>query len=756
MLLFSSAIFAQIVTTFAGTVDSVGATDGIEAATFNNPHGIAISPNGIIYICDRFNHTIRKININGDVTTLAGHPGISGDTNGQGNDARFYEPWGICVDQNENVFITDTRNNKIKKITSDGWVSTYAGTGNFGTTDGVSDNCTFGQPVGIETDGNGNLFVSDHGTHIIRKISSDGLVTTLAGAAYEAGDADGVGPDARFNKPYGLTIDQDGNIIIADEWNHKIRKITPNGIVSTIAGTGIAGGLNEANETATFNFPWDVAVDSHGDIYVADGINFAIRKIELAANFETTTYAGKIGSSGYQDGVGGEARFSGATGLAFSPMTRELFVGDAFNQVVRKISDPSQGVFLMTHNNVNTYCPNESIFFTAFPGIFEQYQFYIDNEIVATEALSNFDAIGLEPGTHSAQVVATLGAIEMTSDEISFEVFSVDQATIDTIGNTTFFEGDSVILIANFGTDYFWSTGEDTPTLTVREAGTYSVEVTDANNCSSVSSSVEITVQSDPDAILIDVDGPTTICEGESVTFHSSQTENVQWLRDGWPIFGANSDRYQAVEPGNYQAQYIDPNGVVVISSIVQIDVLPGLEIDFQADKSIVKINENIKFSIISNNTVAATWNFGDSNAISSTDLEPIHQYTDIGTYDVQLIGIDTRGCSDTLLKTNLIRVISEQETELENDLFIASAFTPNGDGSNDFLLVRGSDILSMEFKVFSDTGHLVFESNTQNIGWDGTWGTKKAPSGNYIYELNYTDLQGSKKFKIGKTALLK
>ncbi len=756
LLQFSTVLSAQIVQTFAGIVDSIGSSDGIETATFNNPHGIAVGPSGAVYICDRFNHTIRKISLNGQVLTLAGQVGISGDVDGQGASARFHEPWSICVDPNENVFVTDTRNNKIRKITPDGMVSTFAGTGNFGTSDGPTDNSTFGQPVGIETDGNGNFYIADHGTHIIRKIGNDGQVSTLAGAAYETGDLDGPGPEARFNKPYGLTIDLDGNIILADEWNHKIRKITPDGMVSTIAGIGTPGGDNGANTTASFNFPWDVAVDANGAIFVADGINFAIRKIDNNGNEGTTTYAGKIGISGHQDGIGEEARFSGATGVVFSNLTKELYVADAFNQTIRKITDPQQGIILTTFENTTSYCPAESIQLNAFPNAFDQYQFIVDEEVLAISENSNYTFTGLTPGNHTIQVIGELNGMEITSEAFQIEVFEVVPPTIETIGSTTFFEGDSVILISSFGAEYFWSSGEDTPTLTVMEAGSYTVEVTDLNNCSSTSTPVEVTVQFDPEAIFIAAESTTDVCEGEILLITANQTNNLQWLKDGWPISGATEISLSVVEPGNYQAQYEDINGIVVMSNSLEVNFLPALELDFGVNKNTVRQNEEVEFSILSPDLINVEWDFGDGNKMSSTASSLTYQYADIGYYDVQLIGVDNSGCTDTLIKSNLVRVFSESLSKPKDDVFIATAFTPNGDGNNDRLMIRGTDMQSIHFKVFTDCGNLVFESNSQNQGWDGTIDNRKAPSGNYLYQLNYKDLQGVEKVVVGKTALLK
>ncbi len=746
---------SQIVGTFAGVRDSIGALDGpASEATFYNPHGIAISQTGNIYICDRFNHIIRKISPNGQVTTLAGTAGIIGDADGNGSAAKFYEPWGICVDHNENVFVADTRNNKIKKIETDGTVTTFAGTGNFGTTNGPLNACTFGQPVGIESDGQGNFYVADHATHIIRKISLEGEVTTLAGTAYSSGYENGMGTNAKFNKPYGLTLDLDGNILVADEHNHAIRKITPEGEVSTLAGIGTPGEEDGIATVATFKYPWDVTVDSSGLVYVADGLNYAIRKIIPDGDIEVETLAGIIGSSGSEDGLGTNARFSGATGIAFSPLTRELYIGDAFNNLIRKITDPSQGIFLTIENNITSLCPDEIIEFNAYPDVYQQFHFYIDNELVESSSIPYFDTLGLPSGQHLIKVVASLDTFQVTSEDFVVDVFTTVQATIDTIGATTFFEGDSVILISSFGIEYFWSNGADSPIITVKESGTYSVEVTDANECTTNTSEVEVTVRSDPEEITIEADGTLTICEGDYLNLYTNQTINVQWLLDGWPIEGANQSNYQARDPGVYQVSYMDSFGTVVISDLLEIMVLPQPLIDFTADKNNIKPNESVQLFLIGDSLSTVEWDFG--NNIKASDFSPILKYEEEGDYDVSLFGIAENGCSTTITKSSFISVNINTTNQSEDDVFVASAFTPNDDGINDVLFVRGLDVANMNIKIFNQRGTLIFESSSKNNGWDGSFKNKKAPIGNYIFSLKYTNLIGMEKQIIGKIALLK
>lgn len=752
---------AQLVGTFAGSRDSSGFQDGsADQATFNNPHGIAISQSGNVYVTDRFNHLIRKISPDGRVRTIAGQPGVIGDADGLGAEALFYEPWAICVDADENVFVADTRNNKIRKISPDGMVSTYAGTGNYGTTNGPANSSTFGFPTGVEIDTDGNLYVADHGTHIIRKVSTDGQVSTLAGIAYIPGDADGDPGIAKFNKPYGLSLDLNGNIIIADNWNHKIRSVTPDGIVSTIAGTGVIGGEDGAGNAASFNYPWDVTVDSAGIIYVADGLNSVIRKIIPEGIGEVSTLAGTTGVNGNMDGFGTNARFSGATGVAFSPLTREIFVADAYNNLVRKITDPAQGVFLRLAEERTAICPKDSLQIRAFPNVYDEFRFYLDGTLVATKVIPNFDTLEVSSGLHTIRVEASLDTFEVISEDLLVEIYPSVPATIDTVGPTTFFEGDSVILIASAGAAYTWSNEETSPTLTVRESGTFFVDIVDGNACSNRSTSVEVTVRRDPDPIFITATGDLAFCEGGELLLSSSELTANQWIKDNWPISDATENNYIVRESGIYRVQYTSPEGVIVISEPVEVLVWPALELEVLVDRTEVQPLEEVQFRILNEEVMALQWDFGDTDSGSdnfSSLLEPTHSYNEEGSYDLSVFGESDYGCLDTLFILDFMTVSWDVDpNQNTDDVFVATAFTPNDDGVNDYLFVRGTDVVDMNFKVFNAKGQVVFESTSKNNGWDGRYKNKQVPTGNYIFQLEYTNLLGIKRQLTGVTTVLK
>lgn len=757
---------AQLVTTVAGQPEIAGAIDGPAFdATFNNPHGIAIGLDGIVYVTDRWSHTIRKIELDGTVSTLAGSPGIKGDQDGDSTVALFNEPWGLCVGPEGNVWVADTRNNKIRKITPEGMVSTVAGSGNYGTSNGMGTNATFGNPTGIEIDHEGNIYVADHLTHIIRKIDALGFVTTLAGRPYQMGDADGIGSQASFRRPYGLTLDLEGNILVADEWNHKIRRITPEGLVTTVAGTGEVGHQNGLALSSEFNYPWDMTVDSLGNIFVADGYNYIIRKITPQG--QVSTYAGSLEITGATDGEGTNATFSGATAIDFSPVTKELYIGDAYNNLVRKITDLEQDVSISLASGNPIICQDEFIAINAYPNVYNTYHFYVNDQVAQSSANPSFETNQLTPGNHTIQVLVTDNSGTSSSNEITIEVMEAMVPTISTVGPTQFFDGDSVILIASFGNDYFWSTGETTPTITVQSSGTYSVEVADQNGCMGVSNPVEVVVQENPEAAIISLVGEPVFCENEKTVLVSSSTVNNQWLKDGWEINNANDNSYLVDQSGTYQVQVTHPSGIITISDPVTLTVLPNIEIDFSVSKVQGTTLDSFYFECTNPSLINTEWVFGDGNI--SNDTNPTHQYNAEGYFSVELRATHENGCKDSLLQKDLILIenMPIDSTTLGNppnlnlvnnnsDFFIPTAFTPNGDGENDLLFVRGNNLQNINMMIFNQWGEMIFQSFSTSFGWDGTVNSKPAQIGNYVFTLEYTDQDGLQKKHAGHVTLLR
>jgi sugar lactone lactonase YvrE len=321
-----------IVSTFAGN-GTEGYADGTgTAAAFYRPDGIAIDGSGNLYVGDMANNRIRKITPAGVVSTLAGS-GAAGYADGTGTSAQFYYPAGIAIDASGNLYVADWAGNRIRKVTSAGVVSTLAGNGTAGFADGTGTSAQFNNPIGIAIDASGNLYVADEGNNRVRKITSGGVVTTIAGNG-TAGYADGVGTFAQFNPPSGITIDGSGNLYVTDQNNYRIREITPAGAVTTLAGNGTAGYVDGNGAFAEFNQPAGIARDGSGNLYVTDFGNNCIRKITPAS--VVSTLAGN-GAAGYSDGTGTSAQFNGPGGIAVDG-SGNLYVADWLNNRIRKIT----------------------------------------------------------------------------------------------------------------------------------------------------------------------------------------------------------------------------------------------------------------------------------------------------------------------------------------------------------------------------------------------------------------------------------
>jgi DNA-binding beta-propeller fold protein YncE len=332
-------ITAGNVTTLAGLAGTSGLVNASGSlARFNRPGGIAVGSDGILYVSDTSNQVIRKVTAAGAVTTLAG-AGTSGSANGAGAAAQFSNPNGIAVDADLNVYVADTLNNTIRAITPAGVVTTLAGTaGAAGTADGTGASARFSAPIGLAINAAGTiLLVTDFSNHTIRQIViATGVVTTVAGSAGSSGGADGTGTGASFNQPYGIAIDASDNMYVSEFGTHRLRKIAPGFVVTTLSGLGQNGYANGAPDVTRFNLPAGLAVSADGaTVYVADSVNSAIRGVTAAG--VSSTISGS-NTSGTTDGTGSVARFAIPGGIAVNPTNGLVYTTSPVSHTLRQIT----------------------------------------------------------------------------------------------------------------------------------------------------------------------------------------------------------------------------------------------------------------------------------------------------------------------------------------------------------------------------------------------------------------------------------
>ena len=336
---YAGGHIGNIVTIAGGIGDWGPAT----SAEINNPYGVTVDLSGNIFIADSYNQRIRKVDISGVITTVAGSgaDGFHGD-GGPATSAAFHLPLAVAVDASGNIYIADNGTGRIRKVDTSGVITTVAGNnrlGGYSGDGGPAASAELNYPQGVAVDSSGNLYIADFGNHRIRKVDASGVITTVAGNGTEGYSGDG-GPatSAEFDHPSSVAADSSGNIYIADSYNHRIRKIDASGVITTVAGNGTDGFSGDGGPAtaAQLDYPSSVTVDFSGNIYTAANFNHRIRKVDTSGVI--TTFAGN-GTEGFS-GDGGPATLAELDhpSSVAADSSGNIYIADFVNNRIRKVN----------------------------------------------------------------------------------------------------------------------------------------------------------------------------------------------------------------------------------------------------------------------------------------------------------------------------------------------------------------------------------------------------------------------------------
>jgi len=568
-------------TTIAGQIlNGNGYLDGTgQNAVFNQPTGIALDKAGNMYIADTFNNVIRLINASGVVTTIAGQVGISGSKDGIGLNAQFGQIYGIAIDNSNNLYTTDFTNNSVRKLVNTG------GTWTVSTL--IQSSSGLNGPTGIAVDSNYNIYIADSGNGVIRKLNSNGSLSIFAGSIGSVGANNGPGANATFAYPVGLAIDASSNIYVTDSSANMIRKITPNAVVSTVAGSYGAPGLVDgliASGNVAFSHPGAITCDSLGNIYISDSNSGSIIRI-ISNQGIVSTIGGSI-STGGSDGSGSNASFSSIKGIAVD-QTGVIYLTNQGTATIRKGTPPllnTPPTFTSINANIlvtlgNTY----SLAVTTTGSSPITYNWFLNNSIINTQSISynSFTSTLTLPNISSSQlgqyyVVASniYGTAKSPLIDVALPIQIITQPQ-----SITTYSGKSVsfsVTASGTALNYQWYfngtpiTGATQPTFTITTTnvdnlGTYNVQI--SNGTSSQMSQSVVLGFLDP-AIINQPKSISSII-GKDVTFMisaSGLSNNYQWYFNGKAIAGETGSilvlkNVSLSSSGNYSVSVINNYG---------------------------------------------------------------------------------------------------------------------------------------------------------------------------------------------------
>lgn len=672
--------------------------------SFNHPSGLAIDASGNLYVSDIDGQVIRKITTAGVVTTFAGS-GSKGFANGNGTAASFSSPNGLAVDGDGNVYVADMDNHAIRKIGYDGTVSTFAGSGSVGSLDGQGTAASFYGPANLAFDKNGNLIVVDEYNANIRKIDPDGLVTTLAGNG--PGYVDGLGTAARFTLPYGIVIDAAGNLYITDLENYRIRKVTQQGLVTTLAGNGVRDNIDGTGTAASFGNVYGIAIDQAGNLYAYS--SSVIRKITPAGI--VTTLAGGFDSSLPLDGTGAQAEVSSQVATIVTDASGNMYFTDTYNNLIRMLTPAGQIITIA--GNGTQASVNGTIGDLA---TITNRQQYIRVNIQANLAIASKppdvteNYFGCQAVLGSYGLAISSHCADLNAQQLVRKPYTVKYVQTPAAG--TLMPNNVPTLIKVVATDN-WG-GIDSATFMF----------TALNGTIDKPASISI-------------NGPTTaICYGSAVTFTATTVNPPARPTYVWTINGQlqsndetftttqlkQGDKVVCVLSSIYPTCNTPITSVPFIASVIAPPVISFPNSPFIEPGASVQL----KPVISAGNVIKYSWQ--PSTGLSDpTVQQPIASplLTTTYTLDITL----SNGC--TASQSVIVRV--------DPDLHIPTVFTPNGDGINDTWAIKALLLYPQcTVNIFNRNGQQIYYSRGYS-GWDGTYNGKKVADGTYYYIIKPT-----------------
>ncbi|PQJ09483.1 hypothetical protein CJD36_019785 [Flavipsychrobacter stenotrophus] len=564
LCLISLLTYAQAgyITTIAGTGTAGYTGNGVPAttATIDVTTGMAIDGTGNIFISDLNNHVVRKINTSGIITTIAGNgtQGFSGDM-GPATDAQLDKPRGLACDATGNLYISDYKNRRIRKVSTSGVITTFAGIGTEGSTGdlGPATAAEFNSVSDLAFDGTGNLYVCDQAENVIRVINTSGYINAFAGdgTATTAGDL-GPATAAGINSPTCITIDGAGNLLITQFNDNRIRKVNTSGVISTLTGTGSAGYTGDGNPAtgAQIDGPIGITCDATGNIYFSDAFNYVIRQINTSGIISTYAGSGTAGFSG--DGGLATAAQLGGTSLIRANSSGSLALFDGGNHRIRLITADNPPSFIGGSSQTLTVCQDASatsintLLAITEPDAGQTETWSVTSGpahgslSAAYSTVSTGSPITITPtgltytpttgysGTDAFTVEVTDG-IAVTSTTITVTINPPPTVAAISGSSTTLCAGSNLTLTdaTPGGT---WSSGT-TAVATVNSSGmvhglaggTTNISYSVANSCGTTYVAYVITVIASPNAGTLS--GTTSVCRLESTTLTPSGDAGGTW-----------------------------------------------------------------------------------------------------------------------------------------------------------------------------------------------------------------------------------